>query len=115
MRDTLSKVIVNSIHNRKLWLSNYVMRETDIGRPVCYIPLQPSAPWELGIITSYNDLFIFVDFNRSGRGVATPAQYLVFEDDMYTLEDHINIIKGEIHEEQDALEDAEVLKATIKF
>ena len=100
MKEVISKVIIHSLTERKLWLSNHVMTDKDIGRSVCYIPLN-DGPWELGVITSYNDMFIFVDYHRSGRGQATPAQYLVFEDDMYTLEDHVRIIKGEIYEEEE--------------
>lgn len=47
----------------------------DIGRKVFYEPFKGAA-LEEGIITSFNDTFIFVDYTNVGRGQATQPSKL---------------------------------------
>lgn len=113
MKEILNKIIVGRLDEKKLWLSFFEVTTKDIGRAVCYIPTFTELPWELGTISSFNESYIFV--NYGGNVKSTHRRNLVFEDDMYSLEEHVNMIKDEIYEERNALEDIEVLKATSKF
>lgn len=49
----------------------------DKGRLVVYHP-HPANKAEQGRITSWNELYVFVDFNNVGRGVATRPETLTF-------------------------------------
>lgn len=53
------------------------IKETDIGRLVVY-QVVPGAKREQGRITSFNTRFVFVDYQNTGRGVATPPEKLNF-------------------------------------
>lgn len=46
-----------------------------IGRMVIY---ENPPKKEEGRITSYNDSFVFVDYDNTGRGQATPYEFLTF-------------------------------------
>jgi len=50
---------------------------SDIKRKVVY-QAHEGAKLEEGIITSFNDKFIFVDYQNVGRGQATPPDKLEF-------------------------------------
>lgn len=47
------------------------------GRLVTYHP-HPQNKAEQGRITSWNDLYVFVDYNNTGRGIATRPETLTF-------------------------------------
>lgn len=51
---------------------------SDIGRVVVYVAYDGAKP-EFGRITSFNSRFIFVDFQNTGRGQATPPHLLKFD------------------------------------
>lgn len=53
------------------------LTKEDIKRKVVYKACKGATPEE-GIITSYNNHWVFVDFQNVGRGVATPASSLEF-------------------------------------
>jgi len=50
----------------------------DINRLVIYTPAHYASQPEQGRITSWNDLYIFVDYNNTGHGIATPPETLTF-------------------------------------
>jgi hypothetical protein len=52
------------------------IKRGDIGKKVEYKPDAGRA--QRGIITSYNDIYIFVDYYNTGRGQATPPEKLTF-------------------------------------
>lgn len=51
------------------------LKPEDVGRKVVY-QSYPDGPTEEGLITSWNDTFIFVDYTNVGRGNATPPNKL---------------------------------------
>lgn len=53
------------------------LTENDKGRGVVYEPY-PGGKLEDGVITSWNDRYIFVSYNYTGRGIATPPEKLEF-------------------------------------
>lgn len=55
------------------------LTQSDIGRKVAYSQ-KPNTKKEYGVITSFNDSAIFVDYQNVGRGQNTPADKLEFVD-----------------------------------
>ena len=53
------------------------LKKTDIKRKVVYTAYEGAVPEE-GLITSFTDKRIFVDFQNVGRGQATPPNKLDF-------------------------------------
>ena len=53
------------------------LTDKDKGRLVIYQP-HPANRAELGRITSWNDHYIFVDYNNTGHGIATNPANLTF-------------------------------------
>lgn len=54
------------------------LSDSDINRHVVY--KEGHRPEEFGVITSFNDTFVFVDYNSDGRGHATKPEHLNFTD-----------------------------------
>lgn len=54
------------------------LKKSDKNRRVIYESFK-GASLEVGRITSWNDKFIFVDYQNVGRGQATPPSKLNFE------------------------------------
>tara|TARA_R110000803_G_scaffold75124_5_gene139425 strand:- start:1882 stop:2112 length:231 start_codon:yes stop_codon:yes gene_type:complete len=55
-----------------------------VGRGVVYIPNHANRAvdheyCEAGVITSFNDMFVFVNYGQRGRGIATSPHDLVWE------------------------------------
>ena len=55
-----------------------LLKESDKGRLVTYQPYNSAKP-EHGRITSWNNKWIFVDYQNVGRGQATPPNKLSFQ------------------------------------
>ena len=53
------------------------LTDKDKDRLVVYHP-HPANKAEQGRITSWNELYIFVDYNNTGRGIATRPETLTF-------------------------------------
>jgi hypothetical protein len=53
------------------------LKDSDIGRGVVY-ESYPGAKLEDGTVKSFNDKFVFVVYDHSGRGIATPPEKLTF-------------------------------------
>lgn len=53
------------------------LADKDKGRLVIYHP-HPDNKAEQGRITSWNDHYVFVDYNNTGRGIATRPETLTF-------------------------------------
>ena len=68
-KQTAEKMISSSIDITQL-------TDDDVGRTVMYVPKNQKN--EVGTITSFNDTFIFVCYDDSGRGQATKPQDLNF-------------------------------------
>jgi hypothetical protein len=58
------------------------LKPSDIGRQVEYAPYKGKI--QRGVITSYNKTFVFVDYDGTGRGQATPPELLTFVKDNTT-------------------------------
>lgn len=56
------------------------LKEEDKGRVVKYTSNYPKQHNEWGMITSWNDEYIFVDYSGSERGTATRPINLEFDD-----------------------------------
>jgi len=53
------------------------LKPTDVGRGVVY-ESYPGAKLEDGTIKSWNDTHVFVAYDHTGRGIATPPNKLKF-------------------------------------
>ncbi len=53
------------------------LKPEDVGRGVVYEPFK-GAKLEDGTIKSWNDKFVFVQYDYTGRGIATPPEKLTF-------------------------------------
>lgn len=56
------------------------LKDEDKNRPVKYKSTVPVGKFEYGLITSWNDHYIFVDYYGHGRGTATKPENLEFDD-----------------------------------
>lgn len=55
------------------------LKSEDVGRAVIYQG-HPSAPKEEGIIKSWNDKYVFVEFDKPPKmGIATPPEKLILK------------------------------------
>lgn len=54
------------------------LTENDVNRKVVYQPQNYNGKIEEGRITSWNNSFIFVDYDNTGRGAATRPEDLNF-------------------------------------
>jgi len=72
--------------------------ELSIGKKVTYIPkfwFWSYNNRELGIVTSWNDKYVFVDYVGNGRGVATRLEDLVAGDQtFYCADEHNSVMDG---------------------
>ena len=53
------------------------LTQEDVGRLVIYQSWS-GATIEEGSIKSWNDRFVFVQYDKTGRGIATPPEFLKF-------------------------------------
>lgn len=51
----------------------------NIGRRVVYCPENPHIPREFGVISSVNDRYVFVRYDKSGHSAATAPEDLYIE------------------------------------
>lgn len=54
-------------------------KQTDVGRGVIYQASHPGAKLEPGVITSFNDHYVFVRYGRNFTSAATRREDLVWE------------------------------------
>lgn len=80
------------------------LKESDVGRIVVYKAGHASHKPEKGVITSWNESFIFVDYYGTGRGTATKPVNLTWDKDDVLL----NSLENEINQENSGNTDMSV-------